>query len=115
VLPGAAAEAGSPSSTTAGTVKVPSLTRAVQVKLTVVVVAAVLPYAVLEPAMATYPDGSPPAQFIVRPLARFTVVMLDWLVQTNGGGIVYATVNAPTSAPPVPENVYWPEVRVVAV
>lgn len=53
MLPPGAVDAGRASSTTGGTVKLPSLARAVQVKPTVVVVAAVVPKAVLAPAMVT--------------------------------------------------------------
>jgi hypothetical protein len=77
VVPGRLLVAGSASSTIGGTVKLPSLTRAVQVKDTVTVLVAVAPYAVLSPVIATYPAGSPPLQVMGRPFARFTVVVLD--------------------------------------
>jgi hypothetical protein len=57
-------------------VKLPSLMRAAQKK-----------NGKPPPEIVTDPEGSPPLQLIVTPFARFTVVMLDWLVQTNGGGI----------------------------
>ena len=77
VEPGAAVVGGSASKTTGGIVKLPSLTRAVQVNETVAVVAEVAPVRVLVPDMATYPAGPPPVQVTVAPLARTIVVRLD--------------------------------------
>src|SRR5579864_6372107 len=69
-------DGGSASSTTGGTVKLPSLTRAVQVKDTLTLCAAVAPKKVLLPPIVTYPAGSPPLQVTVAPLARTTVARL---------------------------------------
>ena len=103
-------DAGSASNTTGGTVKVPSLVRAVHVNAAVAALTAEARVE-LAPVICTYPAGSPPLQLSVTPFARLTVVVASWLVHTSGGGTFNPMVNGPTSGPLGPVMVYCPAVR----